>query len=233
MRDALTDAPLRTVDDAYRELRHRIIEGSYAPGERLIEERIAHDLGISRTPVRQALARVEAEGLVRSLPNRGAVVRSFTRDELIQTFELRALLEGHAAERAAQQRSPDHIADLQQIQADLDHVARQEFADHAEQARLLVEHNQRFHRVVLIASGNARLRELLPLVTSVPLQFQSFYWYSPGERERSSYYHHGLIAAITQRDGRQARVLMQAHIFDGRDFLLRSLAEHHALEGDQ
>jgi DNA-binding GntR family transcriptional regulator len=229
MRDALAEAPLRTVDDAYHELRRRIIDGSYAPGERLIEERIAGDLGISRTPVRHALARVAAEGLVRSLPNRGAVVRSFTTDDLIQTFELRALLEGHAAERAAGQRSADQIADLQQIQADLDAVAAQEFADHAEQARLLVEHNQRFHRAVLSTSGNARLGELLPLVTSVPLQFQSFFWYSPAERQRSSYYHHAIIAAIGRRDGGQARVLMQAHIFDGRDFLLRSLAEHHAL----
>jgi DNA-binding GntR family transcriptional regulator len=233
MRDALADAPLRTVDDAYRELRRRIIDGSYAPGERLIEERIAGDLGISRTPVRHALARVAAEGLVRSMPNRGAVVRSFTTDDLIQTFELRALLEGHAAERAAGQRSADRIAELEQIQADLDAVAAQEFADQAEQARLLVEHNQRFHHAVLATSGNARLGELLPLVTSVPLQFQSFYWYSQGERQRSSYYHHAIIAAIGRRDGGQARVLMQAHIFDGRDFLLRSLAEHHALEGDQ
>jgi len=86
-----------SADQVYQRLRRLLIEGHYPPGSRLIEERLAQDLGLIRTPVRQALVRAAAEGLVQIFPNRGAVARSFTVDDLIEMYDLRALLEGHAA----------------------------------------------------------------------------------------------------------------------------------------
>jgi DNA-binding GntR family transcriptional regulator len=100
-------------DDVYLRLRRRLIEGHYPPGSRLVEERLAHDLGVSRTPIRQALARAAAEGLVHLFPNRGAVARSFTIDDLLEIYELRAVLEGHAAARAATQIGATQLADLE------------------------------------------------------------------------------------------------------------------------
>ncbi len=98
-----------SADQVYQQLRRLLIEGYYPPGSRLVEERLAQDLGVSRTPVRQALVRAAAEGLVQIFPNRGAVARSFTVDDLIEIYDLRALLEGHAAYLAAQRITAEQI----------------------------------------------------------------------------------------------------------------------------
>src|SRR5687768_11444608 len=83
-------------------IREAIMDGRLEPGARLKEERLAQDLGISRTPVREALQRLNTEGLVQARPNRGTFVRAYEPAELDELYELRALLEGHAARRAAE-----------------------------------------------------------------------------------------------------------------------------------
>src|SRR6187200_3686539 len=85
----------------HRDLRHAILEGELAPGERLRAEALAGRFGTSRTPVREALLMLEREGLVDVLPNRGAIVRSFDADDLLDLYEVRSLIEPHAAARAA------------------------------------------------------------------------------------------------------------------------------------
>ncbi|MBA2343798.1 MAG: GntR family transcriptional regulator, partial [Rubrobacter sp.] len=85
----------------FERLRRLILDGEYGPDERLIEEQLAERLGMSRTPIRQALTMLESEGLVELIPNRGAVVCSFSVDEVWDIYDLRAVLEGHAARRAA------------------------------------------------------------------------------------------------------------------------------------
>ena len=99
----------RTVLDR---LRHLILIGEYRPEERLIEERVAARLGVSRTPVRQALTMLEAEGLVEMTANKGAMVPSFSAEEVWDIYDLRAVLEGHAARRAAGGIREDEISRL-------------------------------------------------------------------------------------------------------------------------
>ncbi len=223
-------------DPVYLALRRLIIEGRYAPGARLVEERIAQDLGVSRTPVRQALARVAAEGLVRIYPNRGAVVRTFSREDLVQAFELRAVLEGHAAASAAARITTTQLARLEEaIQALEDSLARR-FDSRQAEVHFLVEQNQRFHSTIIGASGNQRLADILPQVVDVPLQFRSFYWYSPEERRISNFFHRSIANALHRREPERARAMMTEHIFHGRDFLLKSLeeaGEGHRAEGER
>ncbi len=90
-----------SADRVYDTLRQGILDGRYAPGTRLGEADLADSLGVSRTPVREALRRLGSEGLLATLPNKGARVRTWTAGELGDIFDLRALLEGHAAARAA------------------------------------------------------------------------------------------------------------------------------------
>lgn len=206
------------IDPIYRELRRLIIEGRYRPGVRLIEERLAQDLGVSRTPVRQALARAAAEGLVRIYPNRGAVVRVFTRDDLVQTYDLRAVLEGYAAHQAAQRMTPAQLVTLETEHATLEAAMSRQFASREEEVHFLVEHNQVFHNTIIAAGGNQRLADMLPLVVDVPLQFRSFYWYSHDERQISNFFHGSILTALRLREGDRARALMQEHIYSGRDF---------------
>src|SRR5207247_11200915 len=107
------DTLVRNASVAATELiREAIIEGRLAPGQRLKEEELARELGISRTPVREALLMLQAEGLVDAAPNRGAVVRSHDADDLEDLYQLRALLEGYAARRAAAHISETAVADL-------------------------------------------------------------------------------------------------------------------------
>src|SRR5436190_2563510 len=107
-------APLvRNASAAATELiREAILDGRLPPGQRLKEEELARELGISRTPVREALLILQAEGLVDAAPNRGAVVRSHDGDDLEDLYQLRALLEGHAARRAAASISDDALDSL-------------------------------------------------------------------------------------------------------------------------
>jgi len=218
-------------DPVYRRLRRMILEGHYRPGARLVEDRLARDLGVSRTPVREALARVAIEGLVHAAPNRGAVVRSFTRADLLDSFELRAVLEGHAAFRAAQRITPDQLAALEAAASALEGSLEQAFGSRQEEVHFLVAENQRFHATIVAASGNERLRAILPIIVDVPLQYRSFLWYSPEERATSNFFHRGILRALHDRDPDRARGLMEEHILRGRDVLLESLDEDGGAKG--
>ena len=93
---------MRAVDKAYAAVRSGIIEGRYAPSARITEQEVAAAAGVSRTPAREALRRLHAEGLVTFTPNVGAVVAHWSQADADEIFDLRALLESHAAARAAQ-----------------------------------------------------------------------------------------------------------------------------------
>ncbi|MGH9018530.1 MAG: GntR family transcriptional regulator, partial [Acidimicrobiales bacterium] len=100
-----------SVSLAYDRIRRSIVDGSYPPGSRLVEQALSSELDLSRTPIREALRRLEVEGLVLYRRHRGAVVRTTTADEVIDLYELRARLESYAAELAAARSTPaDHRA---------------------------------------------------------------------------------------------------------------------------
>ncbi|WP_298403187.1 GntR family transcriptional regulator [uncultured Chloroflexus sp.] len=211
-----------SADQVYQRLRRLLIEGHYPPGSRLVEERLASDLGVSRTPVRQALVRAAAEGLVQIFPNRGAVARSFTIDDLLEMYDLRALLEGHAAFLAAQRISPEQLARMEAAAAALEDSLNQTFARREDEVHFLVEQNAVFHQTIAEAAGNQRLIAMLNQIVAVPLQFRSFYWYRPEERQISNFFHRSILNALVLGDGDRARAMMREHILYGRDVLLQS-----------
>lgn len=102
-------------EQIYREIRRQIVEETLAPGERLVEERLAADYGVSRTPIREILAKLEADGLVTLIPHRGATVRTFTKQELLGIYDLRVLVEGYAARRAAEQATTEELHALNEL----------------------------------------------------------------------------------------------------------------------
>src|SRR5215212_1056166 len=115
-------------------LRHLILIGDYGPDERLVEEQLARRLGVSRTPVRQALAMLEAEGLVEISPNRGATVCSFGLDDVWDIYDLRAVLEGHAARRAAGRIEWAELKRLRKVVGEMEGLPGR-FDDHEEEIR--------------------------------------------------------------------------------------------------
>jgi DNA-binding GntR family transcriptional regulator len=200
-------------------IRAAIIDGRLEPGRRLKEEELARELGISRTPVREALLVLQTEGLLESAPNRGAAVRSYEADAIEEMYDLRALLEGHAAHRAAARLSDEDVARL--------HESNARFATlrAADDVGALIEENHFFHSTILAAAGSERLGQMLRTVIELPLVYRSYYWYSPEQKLISDHYHHQLAHALSARDGDRAELIMKEHVFEARDFLIERLKE--------
>jgi DNA-binding GntR family transcriptional regulator len=205
-------------------LRRAILEGEYGPRERLVEEQVAERLGVSRTPVRQALTMLEAEGLVEIEANKGATVCSFSIEDVREIYDLRALLEGHAARRAAGFVSDGQLARLRELVEEMEGLAGR-FTDHEEEIRRLVALNQEFHGAIVEASRNGRLRRMVELAVQVPLVYKAFFWYGPRERAASDHYHRQILKALEAGDAERAEIVMREHVYEGRDFVLRALEE--------
>lgn len=198
-------------------IRAAIVDGRLAPGRRLKEEELARELGMSRTPVREALLVLQSEGLVESIPRRGATVRAYAVDDLDDTYQLRALLEGYAAQRAASRISAEDVARLEESCDKFDRLGA------ADDLLELVKENLFFHNVILDAADSDRLRALVRNVIEIPLVYKSFYWYSPEEKLISQHYHRQLARAMRVGDAERAELIMKEHVLEARDFLLTQL----------
>jgi DNA-binding GntR family transcriptional regulator len=205
-------------------LRALILTGEYGPEERLVEEQLAERLGVSRTPIRQALTMLEAEGLVELAPNRGATVRSFSVADVWDIYDLRAVLEGHAARRAAGRIGGEELGRLRELAAEMEGLGGR-FEDHEEEIRALVALNQEFHGTIVEASRNGRLQRLINRTVEIPLMFKAFYWYTPHERVISNHYHRQILHALEEGDADRAEIVMREHVYEGRDFVIKALKE--------
>lgn len=211
-------------------IRSAIVDGRLEPGQRLKEGELARELGISRTPIREALLVLQTEGLIDAAPNRGATVRAYDADDLDDLYQLRAVLEGFAARLAAIRIGP---GDLAELRTSCDRfVALRAEADVAD----LVAENVRFHAVVLAAAGSDRLSGMVEKVVQLPLVYRSYHWYSPEQKLISEHYHRQLTAALTARDAERAERVMIEHVLEARDFLVARLrakaGEHDSEEGE-
>jgi DNA-binding GntR family transcriptional regulator len=195
-------------------IREAIIEGRLEPGRRLKEEELARELGISRTPVREALLMLQAEGLVVATPNRGATVRVHAAPDLEDLYELRALLEGYAARRAA-----ERIArrDLTLLRRSCDRFDR---LDPGLDLRGVVRENLFFHNTILEVAASERLSELVRKVIEMPLVYNSYRWYSGDQMRISAHYHRQIVKALADGDADRAELIMKEHLFEARDLLI-------------
>ena len=203
--------------DAYAKVRAAIVENRYPPGHRLIEQRIAEELGLSRTPVREALRMLEAEGLVVSERNRGAMVRPLSETEIVDLYGLRIRLESYAVEIATERATEPELGALVDA-ADAFGAVRENGDVH-----LLHEANRALHDGILSAARHHRLASMLTRTVDIPLVFQAFQTFGPAEIERSDTFHHLIVEAMCRRDGARASALMGEHIAQGRDAVLDAM----------
>ncbi len=204
-------------EKAYSAIRERVLSGEYPAGSRLREEELAEAVGVSRTPVREALRRLDAEGVVEFVPNRGAKVAVWSRQDLEEIFSLRALLEGYGARLAASKMEPAELEELAALADQMETIARRGIEGHYDQMALL---NGRFHRLVVEAARNRRLATLVGSIVELPLQQRTLRRYSDEDLTRSMRQHRELIDALAAGDTKWAEAVMQAHV----------LAARHALE---
>ena len=200
-------------------IRHAILDGRLEPGSRLKEEELARELGISRTPVREALLMLQAEGLVVTAPNRGAVVRTHDADDLRDLYQLRALLEGYATRLAAAKISDEEIGLLRESCDRFDAIADDD-------VRELVKENLLFHSAIHSAADSARLSWMVQRVIELPLVYKSYIWYSPDQKRISAHYHRQIANALGAREAERAELIMREHIFEARDLLVSHIRHH-------
>lgn len=205
---------------AYEEIRQAIVEGRYSAGQRLVEKSLAEEFQVSRTPVREALRALESEGLVVSLPNKGAVVRSLSAQDVYDIYDLRVRLESLAAERAARDPRPDQLAVLEEANADFATLLPSFVGDDLESVRKIEAVNRRFHQGFIDMAGSWRLNQLLERTVHAVLVFQNFQSYEPEELERSLLFHQLIAQAIARREAGRAGNLVAEHILLGRDILV-------------
>lgn len=214
---------LGSAERAYELIRTAIIEGRYRPGQRLIEQRIGEEFNLSRTPVRESLRSLEAEGLVISERNRGAIVRPISAKDIFDLYELRARLESLAAERASHRASTLDLAELDAAIEDFDRAIPSTPQASIDQIRGIDRANAHFHGAVLRIADDERLSQLLSRTIDIPLVFQAFRLFDRDERVRSNLFHRLIRNAIEAQEPDRAGALMAEHIFLGRDALLVQL----------
>lgn len=189
---------------------------------KLREEQLSNDLNISRTPIREALRRLEADGLVIHIPNRGTTVRTYTLEDIKHAYNLRALLEGYAAFLAAQNRQEEDMDLLFKANKKYELAVQNCTTFRGENIILeIMEANRFFHDTIIKLSGNKQIKVLLSTLIALPLVYQSFFWYSSNELLISITHHKSIESAIKEKDSEQARALMTTHIYHGRDHVLR------------
>lgn len=207
---------VKAVDIAYETIRDGIRNGTYPPGSHLTAQALAEASGFSRTPVREAMRRLHAEALIQFIPNRGAFVATWGRGEIEQIYDLRILLESFAASEAATHISDEQLAQLRDI-ANRMYAITQEDDPDVERVTAL---NDEFHKLVLDASGNERLRSLLGTIVEIPLVLNTFRSYSLDQIRRSAAQHLELADAFAARDPDWASAIMTAHIRSARQTLM-------------
>lgn len=196
-------------DTAYELLKQRVIGGTYAPAAQLKEEHLASELGISRTPIRAALKRLVDDGLASFDPGRGVRVAEWTEFDIEETYELRGLLEAHAAALAAERGGPDLADRLDALNDEMDRAIRKGGTALPER---LQDINSRFHRVIVDASGSPRLRGMLAGVIDMPIVTRSHFISTLQDKLQSLQHHRDLAAAIRTGDADLARQAMLLHL---------------------
>lgn len=193
---------------AYALIRSMILSGELSPGTQIREESLAERCGVSRTPVRDALRRLEADQFIRRSDTQRSFVADWSLDDIEDAFKLRAMLEAHAASRAATRISWDQ---LERLRGHNKAILRAMSGDKADVPSFL-EHNREFHRVIVEAAGSDRLAAMLTQVTEQPVVLRTALQYDRDNLQRSWHEHEELLAAFSHRDPDWAAAVMTGHI---------------------
>ena len=215
-------APLkrrRLVDDATQTLRNAILNGRLSDGTRLRQTDLATQLGISRTPIREALVRLQDEGLVELLPGVGVRVKLLNPDEAVELYDLREVLDGLAARLAARRATPTARVRLERA------LGRMATCLERRDANQWFPAHVAFHEEILGASGNARLAALTAVVRLSIRHFHPLLLKTAHRLEDAWREHRGIFDAIVAHDGERAEALARAHIANAKAIVLRVMRQ--------
>ncbi|MBR2948908.1 MAG: GntR family transcriptional regulator [Lachnospiraceae bacterium] len=208
--------PLRDV--VFNTLRQSILTGELKPGERLMEIHLADKLGVSRTPIREAIRKLELEGLVTMIPRRGAEVAQITEKHLKDVLEVRRALDALTVELACERITQDELADLMD--------ARDLFAKaiKTKDANKIAQADVAFHDIILIASRNDRLMQMLSNLSQQMYRYRLEYVKDDEHYDRLIEEHNIIFDAISRRDSKVGAEAIISHIDNQEKSIMRSIA---------
>lgn len=190
----------------YNALREDILNGVYKPGDSLIEVKIAKQLNVSRTPVREAIRQLELEGLVNSIPNRGVTVNGISIKDIKDIYEIRRVLEGMAAKWAVEKITDEEISRLQEV------YELMEFYTMKKDVNQISKLNTSFHEIIFNATKSNIIKHILK-------DFQFYVKWarheslcSPGRMEEALKEHHDILLAFIKRDKEEAERCLNIHV---------------------
>lgn len=198
-------------------IREAIINGSLQPRERLMETQLADELGVSRTPVREALRKLELEGFIVMLPRKGAYVSDLSLKDIADVFEIRAALEGLAGALAAERITEEELEAMERMLAEKNEAISLNDIDK------LVKVDTKFHEALYTASRNERLGNIISNLREQIQRFRLTSLSAPGRKEESLKEHREILEAIQGRDIQLARQLAREHIENAEHVLIDSL----------
>jgi DNA-binding GntR family transcriptional regulator len=230
MTRALDDGIHRQLKDTvYLQLRDDIVNGALPPGALLREAELASRFGVSKTPLRDALVRLQKDGFVTIPPYRSAIVAGYSRTDLREIYELRELLEGACARQAALEIGADGLAELSQIMRQSTECVTDGEVVAGQEARL-AELLDQFDLVMYAQSRNSRIDDMVTNIRSHILRIGRLSAGIPGRLAKSVPEHQAIYEAIVQRDGAAAEGLMRRHILSVMADQLTSIAK--AIDAD-
>jgi len=209
--------PLREI--VFESLRVAIINGTLRPGERLMELQLAEQMGVSRTPVREAIRKLELEGFVVMVPRKGAYVSGISVKDIIDIFEVRAALESLAAGLAAERITEEELDELERALFQIQEVST------GDNIGVVADKDATFHELLFRASRNQRL---VAMITHLQEQIQRFRTTSlsvPGRTKHAVAEHKNIVDAIGERNVELAQALAREHVENAEQSFLKVLQE--------
>jgi DNA-binding GntR family transcriptional regulator len=192
-------------------IRTNILKGVIKPGERLVEPKLSEQLGISRTPIREALRHLESEGFIEIIPRRGAIVTEITDKDVDEIFVIKIKLESLSAKLATTRLSMDEIFRMKELASKV--------SDGSPRVGQMVNWNSEFHDTFIRNCGNERLIKIL---SSLQQQFKRatvFSFSETGRTKEVAKEHHDIIEAMEKRDADSVEKLVEKHIRNGWEFI--------------
>lgn len=207
--------PLREI--VFETLREAILSGKLEPGERLMEIQLAEEMGVSRTPVREAIRKLELEGFVVMIPRKGAYVAGISLKDITDVFEVRAALEALAAGLVAERASDEEIEQLDRSLLAYSEQTNKEDIDG------IVEKDTDFHNLLYNASRNERLQLIITHLREVIQRVRTVSLSQPGRSKDAVEEHRQIVDAIADRNVELAQTLAREHIYNAENIMLNSL----------
>ncbi|MBQ3918387.1 MAG: GntR family transcriptional regulator [Oscillospiraceae bacterium] len=195
----------------FNAIENAILDGEYKDGDSLNELRLSKELGVSRTPVREALMQLELEGLVRNIPNKGAVVVGVTEQDTHDIYEIRIRIEGLASRLCAEKITEEELHALEQI------VELQEFYLMKNDTEQIWKLDSDFHKIIYDASRSRPLRSTLSNFHNYIKKARDMSMHTEGRAEKTVAEHRAILDAIKSRDGALAEQLTAEHITNAED----------------